>query len=250
MALPLGMAGLAEAAELIAIALAYGGLLIAAVAVVTGWFAHSRIAVGIAFVLLVVIAILFSPWNAFQTVSSTDPDVLEWVADWQTFFVLWVVGSIACVVAAVRVFCFPAGIVQPPPPVTPEPQFRPGFRVSLTDGLVIAISLLGAILLGSIVWQIGFVIAFVVAHFFLFCNTFRIARNLELMWGVVFTSLTYATITFGRPSWVITAAISLVVTAGVIAWAMSRPSYHGLFWRQINPKLLAWWSANRPERQS
>jgi hypothetical protein len=92
-------------------------------------------------------------------------------------------------------------------------------------------------------WWWGFVVAFVLAHFFLFCNVVRMARPLELTWAAVFVVLAGATVAFGTPGWLATAAVSLVVTVVVAVVEMRKPSYHGVGWRWVNPGLPTWWEA-------
>jgi len=75
--------------------------------------------------------------------------------------------------------------------VTKE-KFRPGFRLSLIDAIVVAVGVALSILLWNTA-HIGIMIAFVVGHFFLFCNVFRIARRLELIWSGVFVACICAT---------------------------------------------------------
>jgi hypothetical protein len=127
-------------------------------------------------------------------------------------------------------------------------EFQPGFRLSLVDCVVIVVGLIAAVALWSRVWWLGFVVAFVVAHFFLFCNVFRIARWLELCWSGVFVGLVAPTILFGTPSWPITIVAALVMTAIVVRIEMRKPSYHGVLWRRINPELPKWWSAGGGQR--
>ena len=132
----------------------------------------------------------------------------------------------------------------------PSDEFQPGFRCTPLD-LVILLG--GAAAAGAaLVWLepwVGFVVAFVVGHFFLFCNVFRIARVLELVWAALFVVLAAGTVSVGFPGWPITAGISLTVV--VVILEMLKPSYHGVFWQQINPGLRQWWelsatSAERP----
>jgi hypothetical protein len=122
-----------------------------------------------------------------------------------------------------------------------ELRFQPGFRISAVDLAVIVISLIASFVLWAQIWWIGFVILFVVAHFFLFCNVFRISRVLELIWAMIFVVLAYCTLVLESPSWVITIAGSLVATATLIAIEMQKPWYHGILRQRINPKLPEWW---------
>lgn len=90
----------------------------------------------------------------------------------------------------------------------------------------------------------GFIVAFVVSQFFLFCNVFRIARELEFLWACVFFVATLLTLKSQHPSWVAIAVPSSLVTAIVIGLELRKPSYHGIGWSRINPGLLEWWEAN------
>jgi hypothetical protein len=125
-----------------------------------------------------------------------------------------------------------------------ERKFQPGFRFSKTDAAVIVVGAIASIVLWSTAWWLGFIVAFVVGHFFLFCNVFRVARPLELTWAGVFVVLTYCTVAFGVPSWPISIGVTLLITIAMIAITMRKPSYHGILWSRINPGLPQWWAAN------
>lgn len=85
------------------------------------------------------------------------------------------------------------------------------------------------------------IIAFVVGHFFLFCNVFRIVRRSELFWAGAFVIMTGGTLMTEIPGWPITIAASLFLTAGLIVLEMTQPHYHGIFWKRVNPSLREWW---------
>ena len=129
-----------------------------------------------------------------------------------------------------------------------HPTFAPGFRLSVVDGFVLLAGVAGTIILSMIVWWWGFVLGFVLGHFFLFCNVVRMARPLELLWSGVFVALAGATIVLETPGWLVTALLSLVVTAIVVVVEMRKPSYHGVGWKWINPGLPAWWESRMVER--
>jgi hypothetical protein len=129
------------------------------------------------------------------------------------------------------------------PSVEPTDEFAPGFRLSTTDAVVLVSGAIAAVALAAIVPWWGLTIAFVVGHFFLFCNVVRMARPLELAWAGVFLALAAATIALEAPGWPLTTSISLVATAVVVAIQMRRPSYHGVGWQRINPGLRAWFEA-------
>jgi hypothetical protein len=124
----------------------------------------------------------------------------------------------------------------------------PGFRLSAVDGIVLALGTAATIVLWTFVWWWGFVLAFVLAHFFLFCNVVRMARPLELVWAGVFVVLAGATVAMEAPSWLVTALVSSVVTVVVVVVEMRKPSYHGVDWQWINPGLPAWWEARVAEK--
>ena len=121
------------------------------------------------------------------------------------------------------------------------PDFQPGFRFSLVDGIVLVVGAVAAAVVWPTAGWIAFIIAFVVSHFFLFCNVFRVARPLELAWSGLFVVLTYCTIAIGQPPHALSIAISLMATIVVIALEMRKRSYHGVLWRTINPGLPEWW---------
>jgi len=72
--------------------------------------------------------------------------------------------------------------------------------------------LVAGVMGASIVWPLSvlwaMIILFVVAHFFMFCNIFRIPRRPELIWAVTFISLSVMTIVSGFPGWLITIGAS------------------------------------------
>ncbi len=122
--------------------------------------------------------------------------------------------------------------------------FRPGFRLSRLDIVIILVGIVGAVLAGLVASYAGLVIVFVVGHFFLFCNVFRVSRLPEVAWAIIFIGLSTATILVGQPGWLVTALYSLVATIGIILLEIRKPSYHGIFWRMWNPDLEAWWLSN------
>ncbi len=120
-------------------------------------------------------------------------------------------------------------------------KFQPGFRISAIDAGVLAIGAAGAWMAASADRWLGFAIAFVVAHFFLFCNVVRMDRSLELPWAGLFTLLAGATLATGAPGWIPTMGTMLACTAVFVVLQMRKPSYHGIFWQRINPGLREWW---------
>ena len=128
-----------------------------------------------------------------------------------------------------------------------KPAFAPGFRLSALDVFILAIGGVAALALAMVVWWWGFVVGFVLGHFFLFCNVVRLARPLERAWAGVFLALAAGTVALGVPGWPVTASVSLVATVVVVRVEMRKPSYHGLAWQWINPGLPAWWETWKGE---
>ncbi len=130
----------------------------------------------------------------------------------------------------------------------PRPEFNPGCRLSALDVCVLICGTGGSVVAWQWVGWVGFMIAFVVAHFFLFCNVFRISRPLELVWAAVFVALAGSTVVNEMPGWMVTIMGSLIVTVVVIAIEMCRPSYHGIAWQRMNPRLQQWWETRVAEQ--
>ncbi len=124
-----------------------------------------------------------------------------------------------------------------------QTAFAPGFRLGVVDVFALVGGTMAAVILSMHVWWWGFVPAYVLAHFFLFCNVVRIARSLELIWAGSFVLLAGATIAIEIPNWLVTTLVSLLVTMVLVVVEMRKQSYHGVGWQRINPNLLAWWES-------
>ena len=116
-------------------------------------------------------------------------------------------------------------------------KLKPGFRISFTDVLIIISGCTGALLIYPSYWQMSLIILLPVFHFFLFCNIFRIARNLELIWAFTFIILAYLTSLEVITSWTVTSLLSLLIAGILIRIEIKKPTYHGILWRKINPNL-------------
>ena len=123
-------------------------------------------------------------------------------------------------------------------------NFQPGFRMSPIDVFVLGAGVVGTIVLSSFLGWTGLLVAFVVGHFFLFCNVLRVPRVLELAWAGIFVALAAGSIVSAIPGWPIALAVSLGATFVVAAITLRKPSYHGVGWQRINPNLRQWWAAN------
>ena len=127
---------------------------------------------------------------------------------------------------------------QPNVGLTYEGQPRTcGLRFSLLDGIVLLASLFipifGHPYFGEFVWFIPFV----VVHFFLFCNVFRIRRQPELIWAGLLVIVTAAWIQSGHLSILGICGTQVPVTIAIIGNELRSPTYHGIFSRRINPTI-------------
>lgn len=119
--------------------------------------------------------------------------------------------------------------------------FKPGFYFTASDVVVLVVGLVVSIIIGSKIWQGGLIVAFVVSHFFLFCNVFRISRSSELMWAAGFVLITASTILTQYPGWSATVIGGLVLSSLLIWKETKKEGYHGIYWQNWNPDLPDWW---------
>lgn len=132
-------------------------------------------------------------------------------------------------------------------PVPDASRFAPGFRFSWTDAAAL---ILGAFLvwwLARLSGELALLAGFVIGHFFLFCNVFRIGRKPELVWAGTFIVL--AGLAIGLEWLELRLALGLVLglSTGLILREMRLPRYHGVFWRWVNPGLPEWWQEQKGE---
>lgn len=125
-------------------------------------------------------------------------------------------------------------------------EFNPGFRLSRLDIVVLIAAVAAAVFLFQPLPLAAMIILFVVGHFFLFCNVLRMSRVPELIWSGAFVLLSVGTLKFAVPPWWVTLAISLSLTFVLTFFETRKPSYHGAFWRNLNPGLPKWFAASTP----
>jgi hypothetical protein len=129
------------------------------------------------------------------------------------------------------------------PSPSPDRQFAPGFRLSSLDVVILIAGAAGSAALSIANPWLGVAAAFVVGHFFLFCNVIRMARPLELIWAGAFAILAITSARFDAPSWPAVLITSTILTLILAAIQIRRPSYHGVGWRTLNPRLPDWWAS-------
>jgi len=112
-----------------------------------------------------------------------------------------------------------------------------GFRFSLTDAAAIIVFMSAAGFLwrqGSSLWWILLIAA---AHFFLFCNVFRIIRRRELIWAGLFILNVGVWVWLDNLTWPCVLLCQLPITVGLIVADMRTSEYHGVFANRLNPRL-------------
>lgn len=112
-----------------------------------------------------------------------------------------------------------------------------GLRFSQLDGIVLVLATAVTALTYTRTAGFSVLLLFVVGHFFLFCNVFRIRRTPELVWGAIFVLNCLAWTLAGCVELVWLLALPLPVTLGIILNELRTPHYHGIFARQINSRL-------------
>jgi hypothetical protein len=111
-----------------------------------------------------------------------------------------------------------------------------GFRFSRSDLVVVLIGLF-------VVWHaalrhtdLAILTAFVLGHFFLFCNVFRVGERAELTWGaLLLVNVTIGGLLADDSWWWVVLPLQGVATVVVIVLALLSPDYHGAWCQRINP---------------
>lgn len=122
-------------------------------------------------------------------------------------------------------------------------EFKPGFRLSVVDTVfVIAVGTLSFGFLGDRPYLLALCLL-APLQFFLFCNVFRVSRILELVWTALFVAISGLSFRWDLPLWIPVAAGEILGIL-VIGIEMTKKSYHGVFWKRINPGLKSWFDEN------
>jgi len=110
-------------------------------------------------------------------------------------------------------------------------------RLSKTDVAVMLLATVAGITARRTTLGYSWFIPFVVYHFFLFCNVFRIRRVAELVWAGIF--LAHAALWFqrGQVNMALLFGLQTAVTVMLINYEIRQPSYHGIAARRLNPRI-------------
>jgi hypothetical protein len=110
-----------------------------------------------------------------------------------------------------------------------NPTFAPGFRLSPVDLLVLILGGLLSAALAYIDLSYCLVVCIPLAHFFIFCNVFRVSCLPELVWAGIFVIIAGSTLVSGIPGWWVTVLVAVCICLVVVLAEMQKPFYHGIF---------------------
>jgi hypothetical protein len=109
-----------------------------------------------------------------------------------------------------------------------------GFRFSTTDGLIFLGGVMVTVGLWFAIGAFALIVPYLLGHFFLFCNTFRVGGERSLIWAGSLLLNAY----FWPQSqniW-IHLAIQLLITFALIIQCVLGKNYHGIACVRINPQ--------------
>ena len=119
--------------------------------------------------------------------------------------------------------------------LTFEIQREPGFRLNLTDLILIA-----ALAATSIAWwsvmpdqHLYLLPLYVGGSFFLFCNVFRIGNRTEVPWYLAFVAITVYGFRQPEFPWLLLLCVGEGMKWALIAYRIRRGPYVGAFHRQL-----------------
>ncbi len=108
-----------------------------------------------------------------------------------------------------------------------------GFRFSTMDAMIFTGGFLATIVLWSLVDCFALLVPYLLGHFFLFCNTFRVGGERSLIWVGTFLANVY--FWPQTQNLFLHLAIQAVITLILIVQCILGRNYHGLACTQINP---------------
>jgi hypothetical protein len=109
-----------------------------------------------------------------------------------------------------------------------------GFRLSHIDIIVLIIGMVAGVAGYLMIGKIALFAPYVIGHFFLFCNVFRIRRKLELIWATLFVINCAAWIHLVNFNVYAILFSQLIFTFCIIANEIRHAQYHGVFCRRLN----------------
>ncbi len=117
-----------------------------------------------------------------------------------------------------------------------DPKRPAGFRLSVTDGVVILLCAAGTWLLWRWLDVAALILPVVMAHFFLFCNVFRVGRRPELTWAAILVANAVVWLWLDAFSILRVVLAQTPVTVAVIFSAVLGKEYRGIGSRMLKEK--------------
>lgn len=127
-------------------------------------------------------------------------------------------------------------------------KFKPGFRFSVFDAIILVIASCLALFLNSYNYLYSVLVVFIILHFFLFCNIVRMSRIPELIWASFFLCTFYLHLKLSVLSFNMALVSCILVTSILVFLESRKPSYHGIFWQKVNPKLPDWFAESQKQK--
>lgn len=112
-----------------------------------------------------------------------------------------------------------------------------GMRLSGMDMCVMVLATIGGFLLVPYSDSYSVLIPYVVYHFFLFCNVFRIRRFLELWWAAIFVGGFFLVQLFWPDGFVWQLFAQSVLTIFILWYETRQSCYHGVWANRWNLNL-------------
>jgi len=110
-----------------------------------------------------------------------------------------------------------------------------GVRFSALDAVFLLVGTAATVWIWRIHSEFALLIPFLLFHFFLFCNVFRVARASELVWsGVFIVVFSLGSASSYVVNWPAICAIQLPLTAFLLWRETRQPWYHGMACRKWN----------------
>ena len=103
-----------------------------------------------------------------------------------------------------------------------------GFRFSVIDAVAIILCVIGTCLLWPHLYTMSLFFPFVLFHFFLFCNVFRISRPPELIWAAIFIFNVISVLGMKHKMFPYVFWAQLPVTLAVLIYGVMQKDYHGV----------------------
>jgi hypothetical protein len=109
-----------------------------------------------------------------------------------------------------------------------------GFRCSKTDLLVLAATAAASVWFVSVDRSLGWLPLVALAHFFLFCNVFRVRRSYELVWAAAFVVNVACWSWTGPRIWWNVLLVQTPLTVALIGAEVASSRYHGWGFRRVH----------------